>query len=175
MSTPRTKFLIREDICIYHGWSWVFSSSTYIQICMHLFWDIEKKRTFLRNQNKRVCGWLTTEREGFCTTGQDYWKKRRLCWLATKGTNKTESGGGCPRASCGHPKTSGQKSRSIASDREPREGRFWKLFPNPFVCWGLPLGLRARHTEMSQTWVLPTGNCYSSSQERCTDNHERGS
>lgn len=100
---------------------------------MQLFWDTEKKGTFLRNQNKRVCGWLTTHREGFCTTGQNYWKKRRLCWPATKGTNKPDQGGGCPCASCGHPKASGQKSRSAASDREPAEGRCWKLFTRLFI------------------------------------------
>lgn len=47
--------------------------------------------------------------------------------------------------------------------RKPREGKFWKLFTNSFVYQGPPLRLRARHTGINQTWLLPARNCYSSS------------
>lgn len=41
-----------------------------------------------------------------------------------KEKNKTRQAGGCPCASCGHPKAFGPKSRSAAFVRKPREGRF---------------------------------------------------
>lgn len=80
-----------------------------------------------------------------------------------KEKNKADERRECPLASCGHPKAFCQKSRSATFVQKPREGTFWKLFTNSFVYQGPPLRLRARHTGMNQTWLLPARNCYSSS------------